>query len=122
MKNLLEAKNLTKHYGDKIALTDLNLSIAEGEIFSLLGENGAGKSTTINLFLGFITPTSGQVFVNGLDVSSNNDEIKKFIAYIPENVMLYNNLSGLENLELFSSLAGFNYSDEELTIWPPMQV
>ena len=112
---MLTAKNLTMKYGDQTALNKLNLTIKEGEIFALLGQNGAGKTTTINLFLGFITPTSGELQINGVSVVENAQETKKFVAYIPETVMLYPNLSGIENLKFFSSLAGFKYSNGELT-------
>ncbi|MDT0678537.1 ABC transporter ATP-binding protein [Autumnicola musiva] len=111
---VIEAKNLRKEYQGKLALKGLNLEIGPGEIFCLLGQNGAGKSTTINLFLGFIKPTSGAAYINGLEVASNVTRIKESLAYIPENVMLYPNLTGIENLSLFSSLAGFKYSDKEL--------
>ncbi len=114
MDIVLEAKQLSKQYQDKLALKGLDLQIRAGEIFCLLGQNGAGKSTTINLFLGFITPTAGAAYINGLEVAANVTKIKEYLAYIPENVMLYPNLTGLENLGLFSSLAGFDYTQEEL--------
>jgi len=112
---MLIAKNLTKKYGDHIALNKLNLTIKEGEIFALLGQNGAGKTTTINLFLGFIEPTAGELKINDISVIDNAQETKKYVAYIPETVMLYPNLTGVENLKFFSSLAGFKYSKGELT-------
>lgn len=111
---MLEARNLTKKYGNHTALDRLNLSVGKGEIFALLGQNGAGKTTTINLFLGFVEPTSGQARINGISVAENPQEIKQYLAYIPETVMLYPNLTGLENLEYFSALAGFNYTTGEL--------
>lgn len=111
---MLEAKNLTKRYDNRTVLNRLNLNIEAGEIFALLGQNGAGKTTTINLFLGFIKPSHGSAFINGLSVSENPEQIKQYIAYIPETVMLYPNLTGLENLQYFSSLAGFNYSNNTL--------
>lgn len=111
---MLEAKNLTKRYGSHTALNNLNLTIQEGEIFALLGQNGAGKTTTINLFLGFIEPSEGTAAINGISVAEQPQEIKKYLAYIPETVMLYPNLTGLENLQYFSSLAGFDYSKAEL--------
>lgn len=110
----LEAKSLSKKYETKEALSSLNLGIEYGEVFCLLGPNGAGKSTTINLFLGFLQPTAGEALVDGLDIQKNKTEIVKKIAYIPENVMLYPNLTGIENLSLFSSLAGARLSKEEL--------
>ncbi|MFT2009796.1 ABC transporter ATP-binding protein [Pontibacter sp. 13R65] len=114
MDIVLEAKQLKKQYQDKLALKGLDLQIKAGEIFCLLGQNGAGKSTTINLFLGFIKPTSGAAYINGLEVAANITKIKEYLAYIPENVMLYPNLTGLENLALFSSLAGFDYDKVQL--------
>ena len=111
---MLQAESLTKKYGDHTALNNLNLTIHPGEIFALLGQNGAGKTTTINLFLGFVQPTSGTARINGISVAEHPQEIKKHLAYIPEIVMLYPNLTGVENLQYFSSLAGFEYSKIEL--------
>ncbi|MBA3885876.1 MAG: ABC transporter ATP-binding protein [Acidobacteria bacterium] len=112
---MLEAINLSKHYDDHAALSDLNLGIARGEVFCLLGANGAGKTTTINLFLNFIQPSGGRALINGLDVVEAPLETKKHLAYIPEQVMLYRNLTGLENLEYFSALAGRpDYTKAEL--------
>jgi ABC-2 type transport system ATP-binding protein len=87
-------------------LDDLTLRVMPGEVFCLLGANGAGKTTTINLFLNFVAPTSGTACINGVDVTQQPLETKKYLAYIPETVMLYKNLTGLENLEYFSALAG----------------
>ena len=103
---LLEARGLSKRYGVTEALDSLDLAIAPAEVYCLLGPNGAGKTTTINLFLGFVAPTSGQALIAGLDVSTHDRETKRRIAYIPEQVMLYRNLSGLENLEYFTALGG----------------
>ncbi len=112
---MLEAINLSKQYDDHTALSDLNLSIPRGEVFCLLGANGAGKTTTINLFLNFIQPSGGRALINGRDVVDAPLETKKHLAYIPEQVMLYRNLTGLENLEYFSALAGrSDYSKAEL--------
>jgi len=103
---MLEASALTKQYNGVAALDNLTLRVEPGEVFCLLGANGAGKTTAINLFLNFIEPTSGTARINGLDVTAHALETKKFVAYIPETVMLYKNLTGLENLEYFSALAG----------------
>lgn len=102
---MLEAVQLHKRYGDVTALRSLDLKIAAGEIFCLLGANGAGKTTTIQLFLGFIEPTSGKALINGLEVQKHPVESKAAIAYIPENVMLYPNLTGMENLAFFATLS-----------------
>jgi ABC-2 type transport system ATP-binding protein len=103
---MLEAVNLTKKYNGVTALDDLTLRVMPGEVFCLLGANGAGKTTTINLFLNFVPPTAGAARINGFDVTQQPLETKKYLAYIPETVMLYKNLTGLENLEYFSALAG----------------
>jgi ABC-2 type transport system ATP-binding protein len=112
--NMLEAINLSKTYNGVTALHPLNLKIASGEIFCLLGANGAGKTTTINLFLNFIAPTSGSAVIGGLEVAGKPLESKRLLAYIPEQVMLYKNLTGLENLEYFTSLASGNHTRAEL--------
>ena len=106
MTFMLKAVELTKTYNGNTALDSLDLTIEGGDVYCLLGANGAGKTTTINLFLNFIEPTSGKALIKGLDVSQQPLETKKYLAYIPEQVNLYKNLSGLENLEYFSALAG----------------
>ena len=111
---MLHAINLSKKYQENLALDKLNLSIEPGDIYCLLGANGAGKSTTINLFLNFISPTSGMAMINNIEVSKDPIAVKKLIAYIPENLVLYNELSGLENLEYFIGLAGLKYHEDEL--------
>jgi ABC-2 type transport system ATP-binding protein len=104
--DMLQATRLTKRYNGVVALDSLDLTVEPGEVFCLLGANGAGKTATINLFLNFIEPTSGTAAINGLDVTREPLETKKYLAYIPETVMLYRNLTGLENLEYFAALAG----------------
>jgi ABC-2 type transport system ATP-binding protein len=106
LTSMLDAVDLTKRYNGVTALDTLTLTVRPSEVFCLLGANGAGKTTTINLFLNFIQPTSGTARINGLDVTTHPLETKKYVAYIPETVMLYRNLTGFENLEYFSALAG----------------
>ncbi|MEL6718682.1 MAG: ABC transporter ATP-binding protein, partial [Bacteroidota bacterium] len=101
---MLEAIQLTKRYQDNTALDELSLKVNAGEVYCLLGANGAGKTTTIHLFMNFITPTSGQVLVNGINATKQSQQVKQHIAYIPENLQLYPNLSGLENLRFFVGL------------------
>jgi len=110
---MLEAIALCKVYGDKVAVDNLNLKVEPGEIYCMLGANGAGKTTTVNCFLNFIDPTSGTVRINGVDVQAAPMESKKYVAYIPENVMLYRNMSGLENLRYFATLGGSDRDDPE---------
>lgn len=111
---MLEAIDLKKTYGDYQALKGLNLRVNGGDIYCLLGANGAGKTTTINLFLNFVTPTSGVARVNGIDVNADPLQTKRYLAYIPEQVMLYGNLTGMENLEYFARLGGHDeYSADD---------
>lgn len=110
---MLQANKLCMRYDDTLAIKDLSFTVAPGEIFCLLGQNGAGKTTTINIFLGLLQPTSGEALINDVSAAKNK-AAKNLIAYIPEIVQLYGNLSGLENLDFFSRLAGFVYTKEEL--------
>jgi len=114
---MIKAVNLQKDYGTKRALKGLNLTINAGEIFCLLGANGAGKTTTINLFLGFIKASSGDAFINNISVIENPLETKKHLAYIPENLTLYPNLTAIENMEYFSGLAGKTYDRKALELF-----
>ncbi|MDF0717475.1 ATP-binding cassette domain-containing protein [Muricauda sp. 334s03] len=111
---MIITNNLTKQFGDFTAVDNLSLSVKEGEILCLLGANGAGKSTTINMLLGFLKPTSGAATINGLDVVKNELKTKEFITYIPENLMLYPTLTAIENLDYFSGIAGKKLSTETL--------
>jgi len=102
---MIEAKNLSKRYEDNVlALDALNLQVNPGEIYCLLGANGAGKTTAINLFLDFIQPTEGQVLLNKIDVTEMPLEAKKHVAYVSENVMLYANFTARQNLDYFAKL------------------
>ena len=103
---MLSANALTKDYGAHRALDDVNFTVGSGEIYSLLGANGAGKSTTIKLFLGFLTPTSGCAEVDGLDPQQQPQAVRRRLLYIPETVALYDELTGYENLDYFARLAG----------------
>jgi ABC-2 type transport system ATP-binding protein len=112
---MIEAIDLTKTFGATRAVDHINLTIKPGEIFCLLGANGAGKTTTINLFLNFVAPTSGVARICGSDVVEHPVETKHRLAYIPEQVTLYRNLTGLENIRFFSRLArAAADSDQEL--------
>lgn len=114
---MLCVENINKFYGSHQVLNNLNLQIAKGEIFALLGQNGAGKSTTINILLGFINPSSGDAKINGLSVLTHIAEVRKIVAYIPDNIMLYPNLTGFENLQFFSSLSGFHYDNQQIEMF-----
>ena len=104
---MLEIRNLRKVYEDgTVGVDHLDLSISAGEIFVLLGANGAGKTSTIMLILGFTEPTAGEVLVKGIDVQKDPLEAKKHVAYVSENVMLFGNFTAKQNLEFFTRLSG----------------
>jgi len=103
---MLEAISLTKDFGTHRALDGLDLRVEPGEILCLLGANGAGKTTTINLFLGFLEPSSGEARVDGIDVRADPVGTKRKLLYIPEQISLFGELTGLENLEYFAALSG----------------
>jgi ABC-2 type transport system ATP-binding protein len=107
MKSLIETIDLTKAYEDGLlALDVLNLRVEPKEIYCLLGANGAGKTTAVNILLNFIQPTSGRALINGIDVNKNPLEAKKHVAYVSENVMLYGNFTARQNLDFFAKLGG----------------
>ncbi len=110
---MISLDQIYKTFKGQKALDNLCLEVKAGEIYGLLGSNGAGKSTTLNLILGFLEPDSGSI---SLFDNSNNSKIQtNGIGYIPENVNLYPYLSGRENLDYFCKLAGLKYSKDELS-------
>jgi ABC-2 type transport system ATP-binding protein len=104
---MLEAKDLTKKYEDGLlALDHLNFKVEPGEIFCMFGANGAGKTTAINLFLGFIPPSEGTALIEEIDVVKEPLKSKDYVSFVSENVMLYGNFTAYQNLDYFSKLAG----------------
>jgi ABC-2 type transport system ATP-binding protein len=107
MNNLvLETKGLTKHYGDFVAVDNLDLNIKKGEVFGLLGPNGAGKTTTILMLLGLTEPTKGQVRVLGFDPARQPLSVKARVGYMPDQVGFYDELTARENLIYIAKLNG----------------
>ena len=103
MSVAVEAKNLVKDFGSIRALDDLNFKIEKGEIFGLIGLNGAGKTTALRIAATLLLPTSGSVTVFGLDVVEDAAEVRELISYLPEEAGAYKNLSGLEYLRFMAS-------------------
>jgi ABC-2 type transport system ATP-binding protein len=104
---MLEAVHLTKRYEDGVlALDHVSFAIEPGQIYVMLGGNGAGKTTTINLFLNFIDPTEGEARINGVSTHREPLKAKRNVAFVSENVMLYQNFTAVQNLEYFARLAG----------------
>ncbi|MBZ5565069.1 MAG: ABC transporter ATP-binding protein [Acidobacteriia bacterium] len=104
---MIQAIKLTKRYEDGLlALDHVSYDIFPGEVFCLLGANGAGKTTAINLFLDFIPPTEGEARINGINCHQNPLDAKRYVAYVSENVMLYGNFTARQNLDFFAKLGG----------------
>lgn len=101
---MIEVKNLTQHYGAFKALDDVSFTVNSGEVVAFLGPNGAGKTTTMRIITGFMAPTSGDVFINGLDVFDEAIEAKKTLGYLPETPPLYPELTVREYLNFVAEL------------------
>lgn len=113
-KIILEMRDVAAGYGAIAILNGMNLSVAAGEIHALLGGNGAGKTTTLNVFLGFLKPQRGEVRVCGADVVAASGGARRHIAYIPENVALYEHLTARENIDYLLELAGQRATSQEI--------
>ena len=105
---MISCRNLTRRFVDFLAVNQINLEVAQGAICALLGPNGAGKSTTLKLLTGLLAPTSGRVTVCGLDVSSNQLELKRRIGVLPEDLGLFDDLTVDEHLLLTGSVYGLD--------------
>jgi ABC-2 type transport system ATP-binding protein len=99
-------EKLVKRFGDFVAVDNVSIDVAQGEIFGFLGPNGAGKSTTIRILCGLLAPTSGQATVGGCDVATQPEEIKKNIGYMSQKFSLYDDLTVEENIEFFGGVYG----------------
>ena len=104
----IETKSLTQKFGDYLAVNNLSLNVAQGEVFGFLGHNGAGKTSTIHMLTTLIKPYSGQAAVFGESVVEHPDRVKQLIGYVPENVRLYDSLTTRENLLFFAGLSGID--------------
>jgi ABC-2 type transport system ATP-binding protein len=105
---MIEAKGLSKYYGDFIAVEDLNFTINEGEIVAFLGPNGAGKSTTMKMLTGFLAPSAGTSRICGLEVSENREVVANRIGYLPENGPLYEEMTPIGLLNFFGDARGID--------------
>ncbi|MDH7501796.1 MAG: ABC transporter ATP-binding protein [Verrucomicrobiota bacterium] len=104
MAAIIQTENLTRRYGQQVAVDGLTLQINEREIFGFLGPNGAGKTTTILMLLGLTEPTSGSARVLGYDPTRDPLEVKRQVGYLCENVGFYDDLTGRENLRFMAEL------------------
>ena len=101
---MIEVKNVTKKYGNFLAVDNISFTVNDGEVVGFLGQNGAGKTTTMNMITGFIEPTDGQIIVNGLDIHKKPTAVKKQIGYMPEGVPLYTELTVKEFVKYMAEL------------------
>ncbi len=110
---MIEITNLTKHYGNITAISNINLSIPSGQFFSYLGPNGAGKTTTIKTIVGLLKPSSGTVKVDGFDVQKQPIQAKQAIGFIPDKPFIYEKLTGKEFLQFNAGLYQVEEHDVE---------
>lgn len=106
MMNALEIKNLTKKFGDFIAVDNMSLSITQGEIFGFLGSNGAGKSTTINMIAGLLRSNEGEINILGKNSKKHSRFAKMNIGIVPQDIAIYEELTAYENVKFFAGLYG----------------
>ena len=110
---MLKINNLTKTYGDKVAVDNLSLHIAPGEIYGFIGHNGAGKTTTIKSCCGIIGFDSGEIYIDGISVKEKPIECKRKIAYIPDNPDLYDFMNGIKYLNFVADIYGVPKNERE---------
>jgi ABC-2 type transport system ATP-binding protein len=101
---MIRLENLTKKFGDFVAVDNLTLEVKSGEFFGFLGPNGAGKTTTIKMIAGLIRPTSGKIFICGIDALEEPEKAKSLLAYVPDQPFIYDKLTGREFLFLIGGL------------------
>ncbi len=114
---MIRCVNLSKFYGNVRALDTMNIGVEKGQIYGLIGPNGAGKTTTIKLITGLIKPTSGKVFINGLDMGKDALQAKRYIGYIPDEPFLYERLTPSELMDFKGSLYDMTQKEIDSKKW-----
>jgi ABC-2 type transport system ATP-binding protein len=109
----VEIDDLVKTFGKFVAVDHVSLQVKKGEIFGFLGPNGAGKSTTIRMLCGLLTPTTGRASVNGFDVKTQPEEIRRSIGYMSQKFSLYDDLTVEENIDFFTGIYGVPRTQRE---------
>lgn len=113
---MVEISHLTRKFNENIAVDDLCLTIPQGAMFGFLGANGAGKTTTLKILMGLLQPSSGSAYIDGLDVSANPTEVKAKVGYLPDEVFLYDYLTGHQLLEFVADVYNVDSSTKEKRI------
>ena len=113
---MLKIEHLTKAYGEKKAVDDLNLHIAPGEIYGFIGHNGAGKTTTLKSVAGILQFDAGEIYIDGMPIKENPLECKRRFAYIPDNPDLYDYMTGIKYLKFIADIFGVGANDRQARI------
>lgn len=119
---VLETKNLTKRYGDFVALDDLSMHVERGQILGFIGPNGAGKTTTIKILVGLSRPTSGSAFIAGVNCSESASKIKRLVGYMPDRFGSYDNMRVHEYLDFFGAIFGISRGQRRKRIADVMEI
>ena len=113
---MIKLLKLCKNFGDKKAVNNLSLEIPEGKIFGFLGPNGAGKSTTIKMIAGIETPSSGEIFINNIDIRKKPLEAKSQIAYVADEPILYEHMTGIKYLNFIADIFELSVQTREQAV------
>ena len=113
---MLRIEHLTKKYGEKVAVDDLSLHIAPGEIYGFIGHNGAGKTTTLKSAVGILNFDEGEIFIDGISIKENPLEAKRRLAYIPDNPDLYEFMTGIKYLNFIADVYKVSAEDRQARI------
>lgn len=119
---MLVVDSVSKWFGDFQALKEVSFEVKRGDILGFLGPNGAGKSTTLKIITTFLSPTSGNVFVNGVSVHENPEAVREFIGYLPEQTPLYPELRVIEQLEFAAGIRGLSGNAKKMAIEEALEV
>ena len=121
MSSALVLEGLTKRFGDRVAVDNLNLTVEPGELFGFLGPNGAGKTTTIKMLVGLLRPTSGHASLGGYDVVAQAQQARRLTGYVPDHAAMYDKLTGREMLGLIADLFEVPREQQENRIGPMLE-
>lgn len=111
MQTLIEAHNLSRSFGEKPAVEDVSLSVSAGEIYGLVGPDGAGKTTTMRLLCGALRADAGEVSIAGIDLADQPEQVREQIGYLPQRFSLYGDLTVMENLRFFAEIRGLGRNE-----------
>ena len=118
---MIEVRNLTKKYGDHVAVDDLNFTVEDGQIYGFLGPNGAGKSTTMNIITGCLAATSGEVFIDGNDIFKQPRKAKASVGFLPEQPPLYPDMTPREYLDFVAEMKGVRKQERAAKVQDVME-